>query len=189
MLIDFGAVYRDEISLYNLSKRFTSSDLRRYLDAYVEATQSIVHSVKPAQLFVIPNDPVADDDGAENKEDRHAGWSMAHQVLHATATAEENAAVSSLLARGISMIGRVRYEGSWRKVTTVDQVTARVAECRRICLAYLDTWPESPHLETLRMYPENPNPVMVNAPTAFVNGLLHWHGHIAQLAQVADQER
>ena len=187
MLIDFDAVYRNKISLYQLANRFGINELRSYLAGYVEASTTIILGVKQSLLFVIPHDPLANDANAEKEEDRHAGWSMAHQVLHATATAEEGAAVSSILARGIPEIDRVRYEGDWHKVTKLDQVTTRLTECQRICLAYLDTWPDKPHLETLRIYPDSPNPVMVNAPTAFVNGLMHWHGHITQLTQVARQ--
>jgi hypothetical protein len=40
------------------------------------------------------------------------------------------------------------YEVPSESMTTAEQVRARVREIRRTCLAFLDAWPDQPHLET-----------------------------------------
>ena len=94
-----------------------------------------------------------------------------------------------ILARGIPIGGRLRHERNWREVTTCAETIARLEECRRIGLAYLATWPDRPDLSTKRLMPEDfkwPGP---NAPISFLAGLMHWHKHIEQFQQVAEQAR
>jgi hypothetical protein len=105
-----------------------------------------------------------------------------------TASSEEGAAFSSLLARGISMGGRLRNEVHWRTVTTVEQCLARIEESRRMCLAYLDTWPNEPHLDVYRaLSPELEKRFgKLNAPASYLFGLYHQWQHIDQFAWVQD---
>jgi len=63
-------------------------------------------------------------------------------------------------------------------------VLARLDECRRMCSAYLETWPDIPHLETLRVMPEKWREVRINAPAAFLGGLMHWHRHLEQMRRL-----
>ena len=71
-------------------------------------------------------------------------------IAHVTASSEEGAAFSSLTARGIPASERPRYETPWRDITTVEQVIQRLEESRRMRHAYLDTWPDNPHLDVYR---------------------------------------
>jgi hypothetical protein len=185
MLIDFQPVFKRKILLLDFAMKYCPEDLRAATCSYVDTTLQIIRSVPSAVLFQIPEDPEADDPYASEKE-RHQGWSLAHLVLHVTASFEEGAAFSSLLARGIVTGGRLRYEQDWHLVNTSAEVIRRLEECRRIGLAYLDTWPDQPHLETFRIMPEKLNWMKVNAPTAFLNGLMHWHKHLEQFKKVAD---
>jgi hypothetical protein len=185
MLIDFQPLFKREILPIDFAMKYGPEDLRTAIHNYVNTTLEIISSVPDAQLFQIPEDPEADDPHAIEAE-RHQGWSLAHLVLHVTASFEEGAAFSSLLARGIVIGGRLRYEQDWHLVNTSTEVVARLEECRRIGLAYLDSWPDQPHLETLRIMPEKLNWMKVNGPTAFLNGLMHWHKHLEQFQKVAD---
>jgi hypothetical protein len=189
MLIDFQPVFKKEKTLIDLANEYSHAGLGDALNSYVDVTLQIINSVSDEQAQYIPFDPEADDPHAATEADRHIGWSLIHLVMHVTATAEEAAAFSSILARGIAIGGRLRRWRNWRAVTTCAETVARLEECRRMCLAYLATWPDRPDLSTKRTMPEDfkwPGP---NAPISFLAGLMHWHKHIEQLQQVAEQAR
>jgi hypothetical protein len=189
MFIDFQPVFKKEKSLIDLANKYSHADLGAGLNSYVDFTLQIINGVGDEQATYIPFDPHADDPHATTEADRHLGWSLVHLVMHVTATAEEAAAFSSILARGIAIGGRLRSERDWREVTTCAEAVARLEECRRMCLAYLATWPDRPDLTTVRIMPENMSWMKPNAPISFLAGLMHWHKHIEQFQQVADQSR
>ena len=141
------------------------------------------------QLSFIPDDPDAHDPYAPEGE-QHIGWSVAHLVLHMTASAEEGAAYASLQARGIALPQgtRLRYEPDWHEVNTLSQITQRIAECRRMLLGYLDTFPDEPHLDVYReTRPDSPVQNKVNAIGSFLFGLRHLDGHVAQIHEAKRQ--
>ncbi len=127
----------------------------------------------------IPEDPQAD--ASEGGE----GWNLAHVVVHLTAGLEENAAQASTLARGAEITGRPRYETAWESVTTLEQIQQRLAESRRITLAFLETWPDAPHLDATY---EHPFFGRMTALTYHLAGIYHAKGHLAQLAEIRRQE-
>jgi hypothetical protein len=187
MLIDFQPVFSREKSLHDLANEYSHSDLCSALNSYVEHTIQVIQNVGDEQAAFVPPDPGADDPYAVNEEERHMGWSLIHLVMHVTASAEEAAAFSSILARGIAIGGRLRSECDWRQVTTCQDVLARLEECRRICMAYLAAWPDQPDLATVRIMPENMSWMKPNAQVSFLFGLMHWHRHLDQFELVARQ--
>jgi hypothetical protein len=189
MLINFQPIYNGEKSLGDLAGEFSNADLVAALNSYVDFTIEVIESVDDTQVTHIPHDPDADDPYAASDADRHAGWSLVHLVMHVTASAEEAAAFSSILARGIAIGGRLRSEQDWRQVTTCAGTVARLEECRRICLAYLATWPDRPDVTTVRIMPEHLTWMKPNAPVSFLAGLMHWHKHVNQFRTVAEQAR
>jgi hypothetical protein len=189
MLINFLPVLNREKTLFDLATAYSPADLSTALNSYVDTVGQIIGTLEDDQVTCIPPDPAADDPYAATEADRYRGWNLAHLVLHVTASAEEAAAFSSLLARGVAIGGRLRSEGDWRQVTTRAAVLTRLEESRRICRAYLATWPDQPDLVTVRILPENAKWPAPNAPVAFLFGLLHWHSHLAQFEQVAAQAR
>ncbi len=124
---------------------------------------------------------VAHDAAAEGE----AGWTLGHLIVHANASAEEGCAVGSSLARGVPFDGRSRYEVPWETVQTTPQLHERVAEGRRICLAFLQTWPDAPHpdLTIIRIPQLGP----MNAVQVCALGLIHLDGHLDQLREVVRQ--
>ncbi|MFN8372078.1 MAG: DinB family protein [Anaerolineae bacterium] len=151
---------------------------------------SIIKELNDAQLVFLPHDPNAHDPYAVVGEE-HIGWSLAHLVAHVTASSEEGAAHSSALARGIPLPTepRLRYETPWKAITTRAEVLQRIEESRRIRLAFLDTWPDNPHLD---VYRETSARFLerfgkMNAKMAFLFGLKHELGHHAQIREVARQ--
>ncbi len=187
MLIDFQPVFIKEKTLIDLANEYSQADLGAALNSYIDFTLRIINDVSDEQAAYIPVDPDADDPHAALEADRHVGWSLIHLVMHVTATVEEAAAFSSILARGIPIGGRLRTERNWREVTTCAEAIAQLEECRRMCSAYLATWPDRPDLTARRIMPEDfkwPGP---NASASFLAGLMHWHKHIEQFQQVAEQ--
>lgn len=190
MIIDFQPILMKEKNLLDLASGYTQTDLIDTLNWYIDFTMNVVvNTTSDKQATDIPIDPHADDPYAASEEERHMGWSLVHLVTHITASAEEGAAFSSILARGIAISGRLRKEYDWRRVTTRTFALQRLEECRRICLGYLATWPDQPDFSTLRIMPEHLNRLKANAPVSFVYGLLHWYNHIEQIQNASGQVR
>lgn len=190
MRIDFTKYNDNEIKLLELADGCTIDDLRASTNEHIDFMLSMIEDATDADLVFIPHDPLADDAHAPEHE-RNAGWSLAHLVVHVTATAEEAAAMASQLARGIAypMAPRLRYETDWHTVTTRDQVVQRLNESRRMRLAYLETWPDAPHLDVKRELSENALARFgeMNATANFLLGLSHEAGHFAQFREAARQ--
>jgi len=188
-LIDFEPVTSKAMTLDDLAAQYNNSDLAAALIAYVDFTRQILSNVTDEQATYIPDDPDANDTFAATEEERHVGWSLVHLVAHVTASAEEGAAFSSLLARGIAIGGRLRHEQDWQEITTVVMAVSRLEECQRICLGYLATWPDSPDLETKRILQEGASWSPPNAAASFMRGLSHWNSHVTQFQNTAEQAR
>jgi hypothetical protein len=191
MQIDFTPLSGGAVTPLDFAKNFGLNDLRATINTYLDTVRALVLDFDDAQLTFEPNDPKAKDDYAQTPDEVNMGWSLAHLVLHVTASLEEGAAISSLLARGVPVEGRFRYEPGWRDVTTRQQVLARIEESRRMCLAYLETWPDEPHLDVYRKFAPTSRFANVphNAPAAFLSSLSHFSGHLDQLREVARQAR
>jgi len=192
VLIDFSPVNNGEMKLLEFSNRFSVADLKAATNASIDFMLDIIKDMNDAQMTFLPHDPNADDPYAVPGEE-HIGWSLAHLIVHVTATSEEGAALSSVLARGIPYVRepRLRYETNWHTVTTKAECVQRLEESRRIRLAYLDTWPDTPHLDVFRELSERALERLgpLNAPASFLNGLKHEIGHHEQMREVAQQAR
>jgi hypothetical protein len=193
-MIDFSPVDKGELTLYELAQalRLTAADLRAATHASLDTLLAIIGDAGDAQLTHIPYDPEANDPYAP-PEFQHVGWSLAHLVAHVTATSEEAAAIASILARGIPYTRepRLRYETEWQTITTRAQVVQRIAESRRIRAAYLDTFPDAPHLDVFRDTSERfaERHGKLNAIAQFLYGLKHELGHHDQFREAARQAR
>ncbi len=188
VLIDFSPVDAWQITLYDFAQRFSVNDLRSATNASIDAILAFIGDADDAQVTFIPDDPNADDPFAP-PEERYLGWSLAHLVMHVTASSEEGAAYSAILARGIAYPRepRLRRETDWHTVTTRAQVIQRLEESRRMRLAALDMWPQVPHLDVFREVSERylERNGKSNAKAAFLYGLKHEHGHHAQIRETA----
>ncbi len=191
MQIDFTPLFNRSITPLEFAEPFSLDDLRAATGTYLDTVRDLVKDFTDEQLIFQPTDPKAQDNYAKTPEEVHMGWSLAHLVLHVTASLEEGAAISSLLARGVPVEGRFRYEPEWRTVTTRQQVLARIEECRRMCLAYLNTWPDEPHVDVYRKFPEGSifASVKHNAPASFLFSMSHLVGHLDQFKDAAAQVR
>jgi DinB superfamily len=191
MHIDFARLTSEPEHASEYGAQFTLDDLRTATNSYLDTVRDLVEEFGDAQLIFEPSDPKANDTYAKTEAEVSMGWSLAHLVLHVTASLEEGATICSLLARGIQFEGRFRYEPGWRDVTTRDQVLHRIEESRRMCLAYLDTWPDEPHLDNYRKYASTSRfaNAKVDARASFLLSLSHMAGHLDQFREVAEQVR
>lgn len=191
-MIDFSPVFNKEKKYIDIwrDEQLTIEDLRAATNKSIDYLLGVITDLDDADLTFDPEDPDAHDAAAVEGEEA-IGWSIAHLIAHVTASSEEGAAFSSLLARGVEGVTqRPRYETPWRDITTHAQCVQRLEESRRIRMAYLDTWPDEPHYDVLRV-PRTERFAEyfgdLNAPASFLMGLGHEIGHYDQIETVKQQ--
>jgi hypothetical protein len=188
--IDFSPLRSNQMKAIEFAQQFSQHELRKITNELIDTIRDIVQQANDAQVVFNPHDPEANDPHAVPGEE-HLGWSLAHLVVHVTASAEEGATFSSILARGIPYPRepRPRYETHWQSVTTKAETLQRLEESRRMCLAYLDTWPNQPHLDVYRDVSERllAKYGPMNAPASYLFGLMHLEGHLDQFRETLKQ--
>ncbi len=166
-------------------ENLTQDDLRRHTNQMIDYMLSLIADCGDADVTFLPVDPEANDTFAVNAAEVNLSWTLAHVIVHATASAEEAAFIAAELARGVPYHGRSRYEEPWQNVTTIEQCRARLEESRRIRLASLDAWPNPPHLENA--YSLERHPGAINAIRRFAMGLQHDESHLEQIKNIVQQ--
>jgi hypothetical protein len=190
MIPDFSPIRNNEMKYPEFSAQFTVELLRDATNASIDYMLDLIAGLTDADVVFDPADPNADDPYAVEGEER-IGWTLAHLIVHVTASSEEWATYASILARGIPYPAepRLRYETSWHEVTTHAQCVQRLEESRRIRLGYLSAFPDAPLLETLREI--SPRFVErfgeINAISAYLFGMSHEVGHYEQMQEVKRQ--
>lgn len=178
-MIDFSPVLSKQTTLRHCMADLTLDDLRRLANEITDTIQAMLETCSDADITFVPHDPQADD------SPEGFGWTIGHVLAHITAGAEETAFLAAELARGVEQHGRSRYEVPWESITTVAQCQQRLEESRRMRLATLDVWPDTPYLETTQEMPflgEH-----VNAYGHFGLGLMHDGMHLKQIAETIRQ--
>lgn len=146
-MIDFSPMRDGAVSYLEYAARedIGPAELKRHSDESVDFLLGLLDGLDDADVVFDPEDPEADDPFAVEGEE-NIGWTFGHLIAHVTASSEEGAALSSLLARGVAASERPRYETPWRDIQTVAQARQRLEESRRMRNAYLETWPDAPLL-------------------------------------------
>ena len=165
----------------------TPDELARLTEASIDRFLALLAGATDADVVFVPDDPAANDGAAADASERNLAWTVAHNVVHATASGEEYAAVAAELARGVDFHGRPRYETPWRSVTTVEGCRRRLEESRRMRLASLRMWPDAPNLT--KGYCPWRESGWVNAQGIFAWGLAHDRSHHAQVGAILGQAR
>lgn len=189
MHIDFSQVTDRTIKLTDLAQQVTKADLKIASDESIDRILALLADLDDAAIVFDPTDTGADDPYAVKGEEE-IGWSVAHLVVHVTASSDEGAAFSSLLARGVAAEERPRYETAWRDVTTKAHCIQRLEESRRMRNAYLDTWPDQPFLDVYRQGMSERFEAYtgkLNAIGCFLLGLWHEVGHFTQFENAKQQ--
>ena len=178
--IDFSAIRSGKTKYTDLISHIGYRDLRPYTDEAFEMVRASISSATDSAVTFVPYDP-------RSTEDDEYGWTLAHVIAHLTAILEGDAAIASLLARGVQIESglHLRYETPWEEIQTVQQVQARLAESQRICNAYLETWPEQPHLDTTVTLGPSLGPM--NAIGIHMFAIGHAYMHYEQLNEIVRQ--
>ena len=185
-MLDFTSVREKKLSFVDVTNSLTKADLYTLTNEMIDTMLHIIADAVDEDVVFVPQDPNAKDTFGI-PEEADLAWTLGHVIVHATASSEESAALASTLARGLAVEGRSRYEVPWRTVHSVAQLHQRLEESRRMRLAFLDTWPDEPHLEvTYQPYPQiGP----LNAILRFIMGLSHDDSHLEQLREIMRQAR
>ncbi len=112
MKIDLAAVRAGRASYADITRDLQHSDVFSATIELFDDVDALLADVTDATVVFVPRDPQATDQSEQ-------GWSINHVVAHFTATLEESAAISTMIARGVIPTGRLRYETSWQELTTI----------------------------------------------------------------------
>ncbi|MEO5886706.1 MAG: DinB family protein [Anaerolineales bacterium] len=183
-MLNFQPVREKKITLQDLVRDLTQDDLRRELNEMYDEVSRLIASCTDSHVIFEPVDEKANDPYSVKGEESIA-WTLGHLIVHLTASMEESASIASELARGVTYHGPSRWEMPWREATTIAQCHARLEESRRMCLASLEMWPDSPRTENTY------SPAAGAAPhtcvSRFASGLKHASDHLAQIAEIVRQ--
>ena len=187
-MLNFAPVRAQETTVQELSADLTVIDLRRLTDEMVKTMLGLITECTDADVIFMPEDPEAYDKYAATSEELRVPWTLAHVIVHVTASSEECAFLSAELARGVSdRAGRSRYEVPWPSVTTIAQCRGRLEESRHLRLACLEAWPKIPYVEAVyRFRPDGP---VFGAAGLFAYGLFHDDSHLGQIAEIVRQAK
>ncbi|GAB1420649.1 DinB family protein [Anaerolineales bacterium] len=190
MSISFDKVSNGDMNFYELSKSVSVADLKEAVNKSIDHLLGAIDGLPDAFITFEPVDPEADDPYAVEGEEK-IGWTIGHIIVHVTASAEEGAAMSSQLARGIEVKLRNRYETPWQEMTTQEQCVQRLEESRRMRLGFLETWPDTPHLDVFRKISQEFEDKFgpLNAPAMFLFSHSHELGHYTQIEDVIEQAK
>jgi len=187
LVIDFGPLRRREASIQDLAADLTQADLRALTNEMFDLPAAAIDGATDHDVVMVPDDPDANATFADRPEAVGLSWTLGHVVVHTTASAEESAALALVLARGLPVAGRSRYEVPWEQVRTVKFIRHRIEESRRMRLAMLDAWPDQPHLDNFYAPYEGRPPM--NALGRFLGGLAHDESHLEQMRKIMQQAR
>jgi hypothetical protein len=186
-MLDFAKLRQGEQTIADLARDLTPVELHRLTDEIIDTELGIIAEITAADVVFVPEDPAANDTFGKSEEANMA-WTLGHVIVHATASSEEAAALSTVLARGIEIEGRSRYETDWRTVRSPTQLRQRLEESRRMRHAFLDAWPAEPHLDVLFSYGSALASLgPMNAYGRFLLGLMHEEGHLEQMRETIRQ--
>jgi len=188
MKLDFSPLDAKTAKIADIQHLYTLDDLREATNVLVDRMLELISDARDEDVTFQPIDPKAHDPFAQGAGEENMAWTLGHVIVHTTASAEEAACLGSEMARGVAVEWRSRYEVPWESVTTIAQCRHRLEESRRIRLAYLNAFPDEPHLEVLFTKLENYWGAL-NAVGRVITGLYHDHDHVGQITEIMRQAR
>jgi DinB superfamily len=178
---------RKEVSLQDLAQGLTAEDLAKLTKEMCDEQLALIADAEDEDFVFVPDDPDANDTFAANTEEVGLAWTLGHVIVHATASSEESAALALVLARGLPVEGRSRYEVPWEEARTAEFLRRRIQESLRMRLSMLAAWPDKPHLDNFYAPYEGRPPM--NAFGRFLGGLAHDDSHLDQMRKIMVQAR
>ena len=187
VVIDFEPVRRKEVSLQDLAGALTRDDLAKLTQEMCDEQLALIADAADEDFVFVPDDPDANDTFAASAEDVGLSWTLGHVIVHTTASSEESASLALVLARGLPVEGRSRYEVPWEEARTAEFLRHRIQESLHMRLSMLAAWPDKPHLDNFYT-PYKDRPPM-NAMGRFLSGLAHDDSHLGQIRKIMVQGR
>ena len=184
-MLKFQAVRNKIITFDELIVGLTKDDLANLTCEMIDMILGYVKDCADDDIVFVPDDPDAHDPFAEDEKDVDLAWTLGHVIVHVNASCEESAALAAELARGVEFHGRSRSEVPWENIRTIEECRQRLEESRRMCLASLEMWPDSPHLD--HTYQSRPEAPKLNAVGRYVYGLSHADSHLMQIQDIVRQ--
>jgi len=186
-MIDFTPIVEKKINWTRFASQFTRQDLIDQTNQLTDHILELIEDATDEDVVFDPHDPEAYDPYAETAEEEYIGWTLGHIIVHLTASNEEAAFLAAELARGVEIeFRRSRWEVHWETIKTIEQCRHRLEESRRMLLASLEMWPDSPNLENFYKTPQG---LKVTAPIRFLLGQNHAASHLEQIEDVLRQAK
>lgn len=186
-MLNFQGVRDKEITFDSLIADLTKEDLVQLTKEMTKTVLDLIVQCEDEDVRFVPDDPEAYDPYAEDEKDVDLAWTLGHVIVHINASSEESAALASELARGVKFHGRSRYEVPWEQVHQISECRDLLLESQRMCLASLDMWPDTPHLDNY--YQSRSDSPKLNAIGRYVYGLSHAESHLIQIKEIVRQAR
>lgn len=184
-MIDFLPIQEKKMNWTRFAAQFNKQDLIDHTNQLTDHLLEMIANACDADVTFNPKDPQAHDPYAKNPDEETISWNLGHLIVHITASNEEAAFLAAELARGVELeFRRSRWELAWEEVTQLEQVRHRLEESRRMLLASLDLWPDSPHLEN---HYTSPMGLKITPIVRFLLGQNHAVSHLAQIEDVLQQ--
>jgi len=184
-MLEFSAVQNQTGTIQEVAAGLTKADLEAATHAFLDDVLARMAHATDADITFVPVDPAANDVYAVDPAEVEMAWTLGHVVVHLTASAEEAAFIAAELARGVAREGRSRREVPWPLITSAAAARSRIEESRRMMLATLAAWPDSPLLKVTLDGPYGPR----NAIARFLSGLNHLDTHRDHVSQILGQAR
>lgn len=176
----------DRVDIPKIAPQYTHADMVGFVEASIAEMRALIKDVPDSYVTFLPDDPDASDAAAATPEEVHLAWKLGHNVVHYNASGEEVASIASILARGIEVNQRVRWEVPWQTVTTTQHCLDLLEQSERMRLSYFNAWPDSPNLGTeFFKYKDWIGPM--NAVAYAIFGLMHDYSHLDQVAKIIRQ--
>ena len=186
-MIDFSPVAKQKMNWTRFAAQFSKQDLIAQTNQLTDHILDLIEEATDADVVFDPDDPEAYDPYAENSDEEAIGWNLGHIIVHLTASNEESAFLAAELARGVEVeYRRSRWEVPWETVTTIEQCRHRLEESRRMLLASLEMWPDSPELNN---FYKTPKGFSITAQVRFLLGQNHADSHLEQIKDELNQAK
>src|ERR1700738_5080996 len=101
-VLDFTPLRKRTQSFADFAEGMTKADLQKYTNEMIDTELDIIAQAVDADVVFVPVDPQANDTFGK-PEDADLAWTLGHVLVHAMASSEESAALSSSLARGVAV--------------------------------------------------------------------------------------
>jgi hypothetical protein len=186
-MIDFTPLRNKQNSLTRMSRLFTPLEFKNATSSLFDHILTLIEGCADADVTFEPEDPLANDPYTIDPSETNLSWTLGHVIVHLNASLEESAFLAAELARGVEYHGRSRYEVPWRSVVTIEQCRGWLEQCRRLCLASLEIWPDLPHYENAFIPWKGVG--KIDARGRYLLGLKHADDHLGQIAEIVRQAK